>query len=103
MDAKFDVKSLKFNLYVSYDAHGFVAKATPAMKMQERSEWDLLSKAFDYSALRLCVGGEGKSRHIPGGHAGSNSSGRECGDEGRNMGTQELTLQLLLHLALTVA
>lgn len=38
MDAKFDVKSLKFNLYVSYGAHGFVAKATPAMKMQERSE-----------------------------------------------------------------
>lgn len=30
----------------------------------------LLSKAFDYSALRVCVSGEGKSRHIPKGQAG---------------------------------
>lgn len=34
------------------------------------SEIFLLSKAFDYSALRVCVSGEGKSRHIPKGQAG---------------------------------
>lgn len=52
-------------------------------------------KAFDYSGLRLCVGGEGRSRRIQGGQGGQIPQEENVETEAETWETQEPTLQPL--------